>query len=72
MTKEEHAKLQASGMMWEIHPEFTGNYNEDMWIMRALELEKDNTVLRRFLQKEIKMSGGDERLKQLIKDLKHD
>jgi hypothetical protein len=30
MTRDEYAKLKASGMMWELHPEFTGSYEADI------------------------------------------
>ena len=30
MTREEYAKLKSSGMMWELHPEFTGSYEADI------------------------------------------
>lgn len=30
MTREEYAKLKSSGMMWEMHPEFTGSYEADI------------------------------------------
>jgi hypothetical protein len=29
-TREQYEKLKASGMMWEIFPNFTGNYEEDV------------------------------------------
>ena len=30
MTREQYDKLKASGMMWEMHPFFTGDYHSDM------------------------------------------
>jgi len=30
MTREQYDKLKDSGMMWEMHPEFTGDYETDI------------------------------------------
>jgi hypothetical protein len=30
MTRCDYDKLKSSGMMWEIYPEFTGDYDEDI------------------------------------------
>jgi len=39
LTKEEYESLKASGMMWEFHPEATGNYEEDVEIPRKERTE---------------------------------
>ena len=33
MTKKEYNLLKATGLMWELHPDFTGNYNKDMKLL---------------------------------------
>jgi hypothetical protein len=30
MSRDDYEQLKASGMMWEIYPEFTGNYEVDI------------------------------------------
>ena len=32
ITKEDHAKLKASGMMWEVEPKYTGDFEKDVYL----------------------------------------
>jgi len=41
MNREEYDKLKNSGMLWEIYPDFTGYFFEDLRILKQQTENKD-------------------------------
>lgn len=55
MTREEYEKLKRSGMMWELHPEFTGNYESDVLTEKSklIKMTKDTNSLSPLVRREL-------------------
>ena len=43
MTKKDHERLLASGMLWVFFPEFTGTYNEDIILWKERMIREGTT-----------------------------